>query len=1059
MIRKHLPYKVNKKWFVKIPILATIAFCLFSCQSLISQDIFKDPLILNSKNGLPSNIVNVVVKDSKGFAWIGTAKGLVRYDGSNTVKYTYDKNDSTSIDANYVTAIVPDLERNKIWVGHSYGLSYLNVETNKFHNFRHNSEDEFSIPDARVQDMIMDRSGEIWIAMSKGGLLKYLPEKNGFEKFEACQGIEAENSVSICQTGIMTIAEDLQNDSILYLGARGLIVINKNTGEYNYNNIIFDDLKKNNIANVPRVLLAHSNGKVYYGTTNYGVFEFDPKNKKIREIIPRLQAGITPLEIVQVRDLVEKSEDEIWITSTGGLSIYRISDNTITKNYKNIKGQSYGVSFEDEQNRLWLASAWNGLHIFNPLLCQSEVLYFESDESKHASFAIRVVEDTLRDRLYVCALSSGGLYIYHQKTEQWQLIPPPIDYEMKKRGGFQSWDVTLLDNGQVLLLEDEKLYYYQDGFQHLKPYPLQWNNKYPGYRSVLKNKKGNYWIVSEFKPFLTELNVSDQKLRSFEETIAGLSSNNLSLFGITEDVNHNIWMLELNGLVMYDDDEDSFLYHEYLDPLLKSNQTIGKHIEADEYGRVWISAKTPYLSYTSNDEIKQHKINVLGDDQGVLSSTLSSKAIGNELTIFTTEGIQFFDLEEWKFTKRIDKQYRIPSPIVNNTLLSDKRIAIGNMKRLALVPRNPQLNEEVPRAYVTAFSVFDDLRPIQNIPGDRDSIKLSYKENFFSFEFSAIAYNLPKRVRYECKLEGFDEQWYDGTVRKFKSYTNVPGGEYIFKVRATSNEGVSADPAEVYLFISTVWWKTSWFWLVALLLLGSAAYALYKWRVSEILKEARMKSEYESKLSEMEMSALRAQMNPHFIFNALNSIDYYIISNDQEKASDYLNRFSRLIRLILQNSKSTVVPLQDDLEALRLYIEIESMRFDEMFEYEFLLEDKIEAAKIEIPPMILQPYVENSIWHGLKQKKEGKGKLMIKVRRGERAIICTIEDNGIGREAAELLKSKSGSKRKSYGMKITKGRIEALNQLANTKASVQIFDLYEDDGKSAGTRVEIVIPI
>ena len=269
----------------------------------------------------------------------------------------------------------------------------------------------------------------------------------------------------------------------------------------------------------------------------------------------------------------------------------------------------------------------------------------------------------------------------------------------------------------------------------------------------------------------------------------------------------------------------------------------------------------------------------------------------------------------------------------------------------------------------------------------------------------------------------------------------------------------SKQPSVTHIHISTVWWKTTWFWGLSALVILGVAYLLYRLRIRQVLKEERLRSDYERRLTDVEMSALRAQMNPHFIFNSLNSIEYYIISNDPERASDYLNRFSRLIRLTLQNSKTTIVKLSDDLEALQLYVELESLRFDNLFDYEIKVEKDLRKEEVMIPPLLIQPYVENAIWHGLMQKRGDKGLLSVTISRRKNNLICYIEDNGIGREAAEKLKSKSATKRKSFGMKITKDRLDALNHLAGTKASVQIFDLKDDDGNATGTRVELVIPL
>jgi LytS/YehU family sensor histidine kinase len=215
----------------------------------------------------------------------------------------------------------------------------------------------------------------------------------------------------------------------------------------------------------------------------------------------------------------------------------------------------------------------------------------------------------------------------------------------------------------------------------------------------------------------------------------------------------------------------------------------------------------------------------------------------------------------------------------------------------------------------------------------------------------------------------------------------------------------------------------------------------------------------QQKMTEVEMQALRAQMNPQFIFNCLNSINRYIVKSDQATASLYLTRFAKLIRLILDNSNSKNVILSNELEALKLYIEMEALRFDKKFSYHFDIADNINADSIEVPPLIIQPYVENAIWHGLLHKENG-GMLIIRVKMiNESMLQCEVEDNGIGREKASELKSKSAISRKSLGMKLTESRLSLLNKYAAVNASVDIVDLKEKNGESTGTKVILKIPV
>ncbi len=213
------------------------------------------------------------------------------------------------------------------------------------------------------------------------------------------------------------------------------------------------------------------------------------------------------------------------------------------------------------------------------------------------------------------------------------------------------------------------------------------------------------------------------------------------------------------------------------------------------------------------------------------------------------------------------------------------------------------------------------------------------------------------------------------------------------------------------------------------------------------------------RMREVEMQALRAQMNPHFIFNCLNSINRYIVKSDQATASLYLTRFAKLIRLILDNSNSENVVLTNELEALKLYIEMESLRFAEKFNWQVTVEEGVNLDTIEVPPMIIQPFVENAIWHGLLHL-EKPGSLLVKLSlNGHNMLECVIEDNGIGREKARELKSKTATTRKSLGMRLTEDRLSLLNQNAQLNAGIRIEDLKDAQGQACGTRVTLQIPI
>jgi sensor histidine kinase YesM len=220
------------------------------------------------------------------------------------------------------------------------------------------------------------------------------------------------------------------------------------------------------------------------------------------------------------------------------------------------------------------------------------------------------------------------------------------------------------------------------------------------------------------------------------------------------------------------------------------------------------------------------------------------------------------------------------------------------------------------------------------------------------------------------------------------------------------------------------------------------------------------KTDLEHQQMELQGRLLRTQMNPHFIFNSLNSIQSYITSNDQYNAETYLSKFAKLMRSILENSRHSFISLEQDLSTLKIYLELEQLRFEGQFEYKIEIDEEIDIDNTYIPPMLIQPYIENAIIHGLIGKLEEKGLLTLKFNLDtESTIKCILEDNGIGREKAQELKARSIKPYKSLGMQVTKERMEMISEINKVYFEERFDDLKDEKGKALGTRVELIIPI
>ncbi len=343
--------------------------------------------------------------------------------------------------------------------------------------------------------------------------------------------------------------------------------------------------------------------------------------------------------------------------------------------------------------------------------------------------------------------------------------------------------------------------------------------------------------------------------------------------------------------------------------------------------------------------------------------------------------------------------------------------------------------------------------------------KIPYDKSSVTFHVSFTGFNFVNEPLIAFRLNNKDDWKYSNTG-SFTFY-NLGAGKYNLQVAAAFSIGDIQNETFIIVpfTITPPFYKSIWFIALILTLLGTITYVFFKYRLiidhakaNEKEKAAHLlqvKTELEKRLAESEMASLQSQMNPHFIFNVLNSINKYILTSDVHKASEYLVSFSKLIRLVLENSKVTKVALQSDLDALQLYINLEKMRFEDKFESAIEVDKSIDTQFLMIPPLIIQPYAENAIWHGLLQK-DGDNKLMIHITQPEANILLiTITDDGIGRKKALELKSKSASQNKSFGMQITKNRIGIVNKLFDQQTSVGIEDLYDDNGNATGTKVSL----
>lgn len=340
----------------------------------------------------------------------------------------------------------------------------------------------------------------------------------------------------------------------------------------------------------------------------------------------------------------------------------------------------------------------------------------------------------------------------------------------------------------------------------------------------------------------------------------------------------------------------------------------------------------------------------------------------------------------------------------------------------------------------------------------QNKILLKHNQNNLKISFSAPEFIFPERIEYAYQLSGFEKEWqYANFFKREVSYTRLPPGEYIFKLKAQMQGGNwETLPAEYVIVISPAWWQTSLFKISSLLLLIGSIVLIFQLRIRSIRRREERKIIHEKELLELEAKALRAQMNPHFIFNCLNSIKALIKEDDKQKATDYLTTFSKLIRTLFQNSDKRQISLFDEVETCRLYTQLEAMRLKGKLNYNFIIDPNVDLKSVMVPALIIQPFIENAIWHGIVPKEEGT--INVSITQNEDAIVCEVDDDGIGRELSMLNKPVTPVIHESKGVHLSQARIDLEKKLNESQASIKIIDKYEND-KAKGTRVVITFDL
>ena len=713
-----------------------------------------------------------------------------------------------------------------------------------------------------------------------------------------------------------------------------------------------------------------------------------------------------------ISDLSEDKEGNIWI-STYNDGIYYYKDGKIDKNkpIKYFNGKT--VDFmQDREGNLWFTTIDDGIFFLPSQEFKSYTAAENFSDNK-----INCME-TLGDSLII-GLSNGCINIlYKGKLTNY-------NFNVKEIESIVALKRQVNNNIWICYRKNNHKYYYDicNNNRIVKSIVLS-----GGLKSIEENKtNGNILIGTVTEIYIYGVGGAKYMISPGIRIGCLYPDRNIIWIGNY----HGLWRYENNKLTNYSLQD-------------KNLNTRIIEIKKDNNNYYWVATNGKGL-VVFKDSCFYH----ITEENGLLSNTCTSiyiDSVDNVVWVGTNKGLN-------KIIKNKSNNYSVERYTINNGLISNQIKQIIRIKDTIYIASNKGLsffnykkvkvNDIPPLIYITEVKVNSMSRDFAQIKN------LFYSENQIYIGYIGISYKSADNISYKFKLEGLNNNWVF-TKNNFVEFINLPPKNYKFIVYSQNEDGFwSSKPAFIEFNIKPPFWNTWWFLLILIFIAIAVVWGIIHIRVLSVKK----KNKTEKQLAELEIKALRAQMNPHFIFNALSSIQNFVLKNDAENADRYFTKFAQLIRLILNSSKEAKIKLVDEIKMLKLYLDLEKLRLSNKFEYAINSDSVGNAENIEIPIMLIQPYVENAIWHGVSHKESKDGLINIEFSLTDNnCLFCIIEDNGVGRNNAEKLESNVNDKHNKTGLQNTKKRVELTRN-----STVNIIDLFDASEKPSGTRVEVKI--
>lgn len=1019
-------------------------------QTAGSQDLVSMKFdVLDQSQGLAGNWITDLALDSSGFVWVSTREGLSRFDGHSFVTFRNKLRSPATLYNDQVQhlRVSPD---GTLWL--SYAAGYFSRYRNDCRCFEH-----LILPEARAKTAFdkdfgikyIDRSGNLWFSGNGLGLNILNPVTRKTEHWDL-PGISVKVSATDAIENNTVHDVYLAGDGLYWLATQhGLYSFDRRTGSFTFYPVRNSNPLVKEKASFNRII---PEGTVGFWISSWegGLNYFDKSSGSFTNYLFENKAyGYYNL----IYDMAEKNPDELYLVAGDrGLGIFNKRTGKLEFNKKLQNKLNPSITFLIKMLRLpdgviFLADQTTLLK-YNPVANQFVFNSLRVASSQHGDlFSIRRIQRWPGTGEYLFAADLGdGLNIIQPATGAQTAFPIATHPEKdpKRRIRNLLFDV----NNRLWIISRDYIYYMDRVSGPMVRVPGIGGAGPVEYQQGYVAPNGDIWVLMKTGT-LHRLNISTGMLGPpLTQPNGGRQPLNIShaAFGRQSQ----LWIISQGVLQFVQLDGGGVVKQK---PVLIDELKSGgiKGMQADESGGVWLAVNHKGLVHVKvqRDSIAWRTVKVppgLSDDQ---IFGMGIDATG-QIWISVLSGILRYHPDSSKFIK-----YGPASGMEKFTMsmnfFSDNRgdFYITSLSKYCRVDlQNISRRPKPPEIYLDAFRVFEEDRKYSF---DKHTVvELAPGEDFFTFNFGCLDFGDQSTHRFYYMLEGWDAAWVNAGSARHAGYTNLPEGDYVFKVKMQTEQGLESNTIAVPVKIRTYFYRKSWFLMLSATLLALGIFMLYLRRIRRIRRNEAMKAKLNNQIGELRMEAMRSQMNPHFIFNSLNSINRYIIKNDPKTSSLYLTRFATLMRMVLDNSRHKTISLEKELETLKLYIELEAFRFDRKFEFVIEVDEQLLPEVIQVPPLIIQPFVENAIWHGL-MHADRPGKLFVGLYPQDGVLLVEIRDNGVGRQKSAEMKSGSQVVKTSQGMNLTRERINLVNR--DFVKDIEITDLYDDAGLAAGTKV------